>query len=189
MEAEAVTPQRISPAKLKVIRLLAFALVPALFVGFVGFSLLRTAPPETLVGTKMPEFSLKKLGSDSTLSSADLQGKAIVLNFWASWCPPCRQEARLLEQTWRSYADQGIMFVGVNVWDSEGDARKFLEEYDITYPNGADPGGQILVDYGLAGIPETYLIDREGQIAQKWIGPFSEEALRSLLDELLARAG
>ncbi len=162
MEAEAVTPQRISPAKLKVIRLLAFALVPALFVGFIGFSLLRTAPPETLVGTKMPEFSLKKLGSDSMLSSADLEGKAIVLNFWASWCVPCIEEAPDLQAAYAKYEKDDVVVLGVNVQDSEQDALAFAKEYGITYPIVRDPSLSLYSKLGVRGLPETFFVDKQG---------------------------
>ena len=112
-----------------------------------------------------------------------------MVNFWASWCPPCRQEAPLLERTWREYQAQGVVFVGVDIWDTEQDARRFLEALDITYPNGPDPGGAISIDYGLTGIPETYFVDRQGQVVRKWIGPFTEEALRAFLDELVTAEG
>jgi cytochrome c biogenesis protein CcmG/thiol:disulfide interchange protein DsbE len=73
----------------------------------------------------------------------------------------------------------------VNVWDSDETARRFLDEFAITYPNGPDPHGSISIDYGLTGIPETFFIDRKGQITRKWIGPFPEEALRAFLDEIV----
>ncbi len=134
---------------------------------------------------KAPDFTLQTF-SGETLRLSDLRGKPVMLNFWASWCPPCREEAPLLEDTWREYQRTGVVFVGVNVWDSERDARNFLSEYDITYPNGRDPGTGISIDYGLSGIPETYFIDRRGNISRKWIGPFTEETLRAFLDEIVA---
>lgn len=134
-----------------------------------------------------PDFTLD-LFLGEQLRLADLRGKPVLINFWASWCPPCREEAPLLERTWREYRDKGVVFVGVDIWDSEEDARKFLKEFDITYPNGPDPRGEISIDYGLTGIPETYFIDREGQVVRKWIGPFTEEALQAFLDEIVAPA-
>ena len=131
-----------------------------------------------------PDFTLRLFSGD-TLRLANLRGRPVVVNFWASWCPPCRQEAPLLERTWREYRDRGVVFVGIDVWDSEQDARKFLKEFDLTYVNGPDPRGQISIDYGLSGIPETFFIDRQGQIGRKWIGPFTDQALRAFLDELV----
>jgi len=134
---------------------------------------------------KAPDFTLQTF-SGETLRLSDLRGKPVMLNFWASWCPPCREEAPLLEDTWREYREKGVVFVGVNVWDSEKDARTFLSEYDITYPNGRDPGTGISIEYGLSGIPETFFIDRQGNITRKWIGPFTEETLKAFLDEMVA---
>ncbi len=134
-----------------------------------------------------PDFALT-LFSGESLRLADLRGTPVVVNFWASWCPPCRQEAPLLERTWRAYRARGVTFVGVDIWDSDADARRFLRDFAITYPNGPDPGA-VALDYGLTGIPETYFIDRDGQVVRKWIGPFTEESLRALLDELLAATG
>lgn len=135
-----------------------------------------------------PDFTLP-LFSGEQLRLADLRGTPVVVNFWASWCPPCRQEAPLLERTWRAYRPRGVTFVGVDVWDTEQDARKFLRDFDITFPTGPDPRGQITIDYGLAGIPETFFIDRRGQVTRKWIGPFTEETLRAFLDEIVASEG
>ncbi|MBI3972971.1 MAG: TlpA family protein disulfide reductase [Chloroflexi bacterium] len=132
-----------------------------------------------------PDFTLQLFAGES-LRLSDLRCKPVMVNFWASWCPPCRQEAPLLEQMWREYREQGVVFVGVDVWDSDRDARTFLNEFGVTYPNGPDPRGAISIDYGLSGIPETYFIDREGSITRKWIGPFTEAALRAFLDELVA---
>ena len=80
----------------------------------------------------------------------------MVINFWASWCPPCREETPLLERTWRSYKYQDVLFVGVNIQDTEEDARVYLEEFDITYPNGLDRHGKVTVDYGIIGLPVTF---------------------------------
>lgn len=149
---------------------------------FTNGQLVKTAFREA------PDFTLE-LYSGEQLRLADLRGKPVMVNFWASWCPPCRQEAPLLERTWREYEEKGVVFIGVNIWDNEDDAQAFLREFDITYPNGPDPRGKISIDYGLTGIPETYFIDREGKIMRKWIGPFTEEALQAFLDEIVASEG
>jgi cytochrome c biogenesis protein CcmG/thiol:disulfide interchange protein DsbE len=112
---------------------------------------------------------------------ADHRGQVIVVNFWASWCPPCREEAPELEAAWRGVRGRGIVFVGVNVWDSEPAARAFLRDYGITYPNGSDARGRILVEFGVTGIPETHVVDPEGRLVQRWIGPITREGLANLL--------
>jgi cytochrome c biogenesis protein CcmG/thiol:disulfide interchange protein DsbE len=134
-----------------------------------------------------PDFELQ-LFSGETLRLSDLRGRPVVVNFWASWCPPCRDEAPVLEGAWQEYRAKGVVFVGVDIWDTDGDARRFLSEYGVSYPNGMSPKGEepVAVGYGLTGIPETYFIDREGNVARKWIGPLDEDSLRQLLDETLA---
>lgn len=133
-----------------------------------------------------PDFTLRTFDG-ATLRLADLRGQPVLVNFWASWCPPCRDEAPLLERTWRAYRGQGVAFVGVDIWDAEPDARRFLQEFGVTYPNGPDPG-TVALDYGLTGIPETFFIDRQGQVMRKWIGPLGEAPLRAFLDELVGSA-
>lgn len=128
-----------------------------------------------------------RLYSGGTLDTSQLRAKPFVVTFWASWCPPCREEAPLLEEVSRDYRDDGVTFVGVNIWDREEDARAFLEEYGVTYPNGWSPNGASAVEYGLTGIPETFFIDRRGEVTRKWLGPFDERSLRTYLDEIVAR--
>ncbi|MGH2370769.1 MAG: TlpA disulfide reductase family protein, partial [Chloroflexota bacterium] len=117
---------------------------------------------------------------------ADRRGRPVLVNFWASWCPPCREEAPRLERLWREYRERGVAVVGIDVWDTERDARRFLREAGVTYPNGPDPGGRIAMDFGVAGVPETVLIDGDGQIARKWIGPFTEAAAQVFRRDVVA---
>lgn len=138
-----------------------------------------------LLDRPAPDFSLALFGTEETLRLSNLRGKVVVLNFWASWCPPCRQEAPTFERVWRAYQDRGVVFVGVDIWDSDAEAAKFLQEFGITYPTGPDPNGAIAVDYGLTGIPETYFITRDGMIAHKAIGIVREETLTQAIEGLL----
>lgn len=145
--------------KHKLVRLLAFVLVPALFVGFVGYGLFSTAPPSELIGSPAPEFELPLLGSDEMLSSQQLQGRPVVVNFWASWCVPCREEAPILEEAWQKYRDAGVVFLGVNVQDTQADAQAFVEEFGITFPSVRDTDLKLWTDTGVSGVPETFFID------------------------------
>lgn len=122
-------------------------------------------------------------GGDFRLT--EQRGKPVMVSFWASWCPPCRDEASVLERAWRRYRDRGVVLVGVDIWDSEQDALGFLRQFGVTYPNGPDPNGSIAIDYGLTGIPETFFVRPDGAVARHWIGPLTDEQIAALIEELL----
>jgi len=137
-----------------------------------------------------PPFSLA-LFDGGKLSLADLRGQVVVINFWASWCPPCRDEAPILEKTWRAYQDKairganGVMFIGVDYMDTEREARAYIAEFDITYPNGPDLGTKIAQAYRIRGVPETFFVDKRGVVAELYIGPISEGKLVGIIERLL----
>ena len=135
-----------------------------------------------LIGRAAPAFSLG-LFDGSTLRLEDFRGKVVFVNFWASWCPPCRTEAPVLEEAWRKFKDTGVVFLGVNTQDQEQAARAFLEQFSITYPNGRDPGGKIAIDYGLWGLPESFFIDGAGRITYKHVGAIGWATISAKLDE------
>lgn len=131
-----------------------------------------------------PPFDLT-LFNQETLSLADLDGKVVVLNFWASWCPPCRFEMPDFEAAWKEYRDQGVVFVGVAVSDSEEDARSFAEETGVTYPIGLDGEGVTSVAYEVTSLPTTVFIDREGRIVRRLAARANMGALKIFLRGLL----
>jgi cytochrome c biogenesis protein CcmG/thiol:disulfide interchange protein DsbE len=141
-----------------------------------GFTTDPRAIPSILTGKPAPDFSLT-LFDGRTIRLSDFRGKVVFLNFWASWCPPCRAEARMLEQAWQRYKDQGVVFLGVEIQDKEEAARGFIQEFGITYINGRDPQNRIAIDYGVYGIPETFFIDKDGRITYKHIGAQSWETI------------
>jgi cytochrome c biogenesis protein CcmG, thiol:disulfide interchange protein DsbE len=190
-------PKRRSP-----LRRLALTLVPAVtFVVLLGMGLLRSAPSDVGAGSEAPEFDLPRLDGEGTISSDDLRGQPVVLNFWASWCAPCREESPLLERAWREYRREGVVFLGVNIKDAESDAKRFVAEFDVTYPMVRDENLDLSTDLGVQGLPETFFIDHEWrllgasttqQIGEEGdtvvLGAISEEQLRSNVEILIRRA-
>jgi cytochrome c biogenesis protein CcmG/thiol:disulfide interchange protein DsbE len=153
-----------------------------------GFTPDPTAFSSPFVVRRAPDFSLTLLGGGS-LDLVTLRGKVVVVNFWASWChPACWKEAARLEAAWRRYRDRGVVLVGIAYRDSEAAAREFIARYGKTYPNGIDPGSTIASDYGVDGVPETFFIDRAGQIHWKHAGEIDEETLRVKIESLLGEA-
>ena len=130
------------------------------------------------------DFSLTSLdGREVRLS--DLRGKVVMIDFWSSWCPPCREEAPVLAETYKKYKSRGVEFIGVAIWDSEDEVGKFVRRYDVTYVNGLDEKGIIAIDYGVTGIPEKYFVSRDGNLVKKFIGPVGVQDLEKVLEELL----
>ena len=144
--------------------------------------------PSPLVGGQAPEFSLP-LFDGGTLATPVLRGRVVVINFWASWCfPACYEEAPHLQRIWDLYRDRGLTVVGVNIQDQDRPARDFIARFEQTFPNGVDRLGKISIDYGVYGVPETFLIDRKGRIVHKYAGAVTEETLASEIEPLLADA-
>jgi cytochrome c biogenesis protein CcmG/thiol:disulfide interchange protein DsbE len=132
-----------------------------------------------------PDFTLQTFGGDSVTLS-ELRGQVVVINFWASWCPPCRDEAPYLEQTWREYKDQGVVFIGVDYVDTEPEALAYIEEFDITYPNGPDARTEISQAYQIQGVPETFFVGVDGTLRGAKIGPLAPPELEERLTDLLS---
>jgi cytochrome c biogenesis protein CcmG/thiol:disulfide interchange protein DsbE len=171
---------------------LAIAIAAIILISFLGllvWGLINKQPLTGLSGVTMvnrpaPDFTLKTF-TGTTISLKSLIGKSVVINFWASWCPPCRLEAHLLERTWRAYKNRGVVFIGVDIQDREEDALDYIREFDITYPNGPDTTGEISIDYGVSGIPVTFFVSRTGEIIRRWVGAVEEGMLISSIEEIM----
>lgn len=136
-----------------------------------------------------PQFSLEPLEGEEMISLAALRGKAVVLNFWASWCGPCKDEAPLLQQAWERYRDDGLVVVGIDAQDFRVDARRFVERYDLTYPIAYDGKGSTIGRYGNTGFPETWFVGRDGRLVGEHIsGAFSEDQLEENIQLALETA-
>jgi cytochrome c biogenesis protein CcmG/thiol:disulfide interchange protein DsbE len=133
-----------------------------------------------------PDFSLTTFDGQAVRLS-DLRGKVVMINFWASWCGPCRDEAPELQRTWDRYKDRGVVFLGIAYTDTERNAQAFLKEYGTTYPNGLDLGTRISGQYHIQGVPETFIVDRDGKVVEFVMAPLTELALSAKLDRALAQ--
>ncbi len=132
-----------------------------------------------------PDFSLTNFTGE-TITLSELRGQVVVINFWASWCDPCREEAAYLENTWRKYQDEGVVFIGVDYLDTESKALAYMEEFDITYFNGPDLRTLVSDTYNIKGVPETFYIAKNGEISGVKIGPLIPPELDQKIEELLA---
>lgn len=169
-------------------RVLAWTALLAL-LGFLAMGLVRTQRGPVAPGEKAPDFTLTTF-DDQQITYADLAGKVVVINFWASWCKPCEQEAADLETAWRTYSQRGedVIFLGVDYVDTEPEALAYLAKFSITYPNGPDLGTRISQAYRTQGVPETYIIDRQGTLAYVKKGPFLSLAeIQAAIDPLLTQ--
>lgn len=155
-------------------------------LGLVGLGLNRKQEGPVATGQRAPAFILTTFDGQEIISS-DLQGKVIVINFWASWCKPCESEAVDLENAWRIYQNRGdVVFLGVNYVDTEPEAMIYLKNFDITYPNGPDLRTKISQAFRIRGVPETYIIGADGILTHAQIGPFASLAqLQSYIDPIL----
>lgn len=134
-----------------------------------------------------PDFELEDLQGFGDITLSEMRGDVVVVNFWASWCAPCRQEAPDLERTWKMYKGRGVRFLGVDENDDAAAARTFVSEFGLTYPSVFDPAGRLAAGYRLLGLPTTVIIDQEGQIVYRFTGFVTEPVLSSALDDVLER--
>jgi cytochrome c biogenesis protein CcmG/thiol:disulfide interchange protein DsbE len=132
-----------------------------------------------------PELELPRLGGEGNASLADYRGQVVVLNFWASWCKPCKDESPLLERWHRRIRDQGGTVLGVDMLDVTGDAQDFIAEYGLTYPMLKDKDGDGLETFGVVQYPETFVIDRAGRIAAVRRGPVDDRFMQTEVAPLL----
>jgi cytochrome c biogenesis protein CcmG/thiol:disulfide interchange protein DsbE len=169
---------------------LAIAVLAGIFALALNLAGREGARPRE--GGPAPDFTLalyqgfeSGLGSSITLSQ--LRGKVVVINFWASWCAPCRDEAPDLERVWRLYRDKGAIVIGIDELDTESAAIAYLKSFDITYPNGLDLQQRVgKQSYRITGQPETFIVDKKGVLRHTYIQPVNEQELRLVIDRLLA---
>jgi cytochrome c biogenesis protein CcmG/thiol:disulfide interchange protein DsbE len=172
---------------------IVLGLVVVFVVGLMGILLIK--PPqrslcdEVAPALSLPLFDQYRGGWPSdTLNLADLKGKGVVVNFWASWCQPCEQEAQALETAAQQFKDKGIVFVGVDYLDQEPSAKAYLQKFGVSYPNGPDLAGKISQRYAIRGVPETFFINPDGKIVScRKVGPLEPAELQQRIAEIMPR--
>jgi len=170
-----------------------------IWVGLVGLLVLvgitlnkrkqgTVQPGDVIPDFTLPLFSGYEYAGQSEVKLSELRGKVVVLNFWASWCKPCEQEAAELQEAWEFYEPTGrVIFLGVDYVDTEPEARIYLKKFGITYPNGPDMGTRISQLFRIQGVPETYFIDKTGVLRYVQVGPFTSLAqIQAQVDLLLS---
>jgi cytochrome c biogenesis protein CcmG/thiol:disulfide interchange protein DsbE len=152
-------------------------------VGLLAFGLTSKGGNALAVGERAPDGTLERLGSDGTATVSDYRGRWTLLNFWASWCQPCRGEAPLLERFWREHRGDGVTVVGIDLDDTTDDALGFIREFGLTYPQlrSAD-GARWRDDYGMTGFPESFLLDPDGRLAVIRRGPLDRRVISEQIE-------
>jgi len=204
---EDLPPEQRHPRRYIAARAVAIVLPIVLVVAVVGVIVARrgsgrpTAPTPpglstvTFVASPVPQdrtapaFRLPALSGSGSLSLAQYPRTIVVLNLWASWCEPCRQEAPDLESVWRLFGPLSVQFVGVDEQDSRASGTAFVHEFGLTYPMAFDASGTLAASYGAIGLPATYVIDASGTIRFRFLGRADPANVRSVLQELLADSG
>jgi cytochrome c biogenesis protein CcmG/thiol:disulfide interchange protein DsbE len=180
---------RFSAIRGRIIPAIAITLVVAL-LGLLAWTLLGPKSADTaqsgrvnapgvfirFTNRQAPNFTLTDFNSGKKVSLSDLRGKTVIVNFWASWCDPCQTEAPLISNYVKQNTNGNVVVLGVATWDTNSNAEKFIQQYGLTYPIGADSSGNIAIDYGVAGVPETFIVSPTGELMGKFPGAVENTA-------------
>lgn len=164
--------------------LLAFLAVCAV-IGLLGFGLLSKGSAKIEVGDRVPDRALPVLGGSGEGEIADYRGDWVLVNLWASWCLPCRDEAPVLERWWRAHRGEGVTVLGINVQDNSEDALAFVDEFNTTYPQLRSVGDERSEAFGSTGVPENFLVNPKGRLALIRRGPVDDRVLRESVDPIV----
>ena len=163
---------------------MAAGVVALLVLVLLGYALFDQPSELPRVGNPVPEFQLAALDG-SPMNLASQRGNVVVINYFASWCGPCQQEAADLEQTWRDYQGQGVQFYGIAYKDAASKAQAFLDRFEVSYPSAIDPGNRTARSYGVTGVPETFVVDAQGNLVHHFLGAITRAQLSEKIDSAL----
>lgn len=164
----------------------AAAAIALLVFALLAYALLFRPSPPPQVGDPLPDLYLTT-SDGSPVGLNDYQGSVLVLNVFASWCAPCREEAADIQQAWLAYQEQGVRFLGLAYKDAASKAQDFLDEFGATYPWAFESSNRTARALGVTGVPETFVVDRSGLLHFHFVGPVAYDDLAQVLDRLLAR--
>jgi cytochrome c biogenesis protein CcmG/thiol:disulfide interchange protein DsbE len=184
------SPAEAAPRKIRWTMVALWAAV-LFIIGILAWGLINTTAARPEVGQTAPDFDVEffdgyEWESKPVSSLAEMRGRPVVLNFWASWCVECRYETDVLEAAWQKYRDQGVVFLGVAYADVEPNSIAYMEEFGVTFPHAPDLGTDISQDYEITGVPETFFIDKDGVIRHVQIGAVNQQMLDTLILDMLA---
>jgi cytochrome c biogenesis protein CcmG/thiol:disulfide interchange protein DsbE len=153
-----------------------------------GFTVANYRARAEVENTPAPDFELPSLDDGAPIALSSLRGQVVVLNFWASWCAPCRLEAPGLRRVSERSRDRGVRFLGVDYRDDDAAGRAFIDEFRLPYPSVIDPSGSLAYDYELIGFPTTFIVDAAGTIRFRFVGYLDEDVLEDALNDVLSSA-
>ena len=184
------TPAEAAPRRPFRWSMIALWLAVIAILAVLAWGLVNTNATRPEVGQVAPDFDVEFFDgygweTRSVATLAEMRGRPVVLNFWASWCVECRYETDLLESAWQQYRDQGVVFLGVAYADVEPNSIAYMEEFGVTFPHAPDLGTDISQSYEITGVPETFFIDSDGVIRHVQIGPVTQQMLDDLMPQLL----
>lgn len=166
------------------------ALFLVAFLALMAYGLNNRSPVTarsgfTRIDKPVPEIDAERYDGTRLVLSEHI-GRPMVINFWASWCVPCRDEQPILESTWRDYAADDVLFVGVNIQDDEAIGKAYLEEFDVTYPNVKDSNGRVTVNYGVIGLPVTFFVNKQGMVERRYVGAINSLQLNQWVEDIIS---
>jgi len=172
------------------LKLTGQVLALACVAGLLGLLVWRLTHQQHVppVGSAAPSFTLDRLGAPGSVSLESLRGRPVVLNFWASWCAPCKTEAAALERAWTRYRGEGVVFLGVDYHDLAPDARRFVAAHALRFQMLQDGSGDVTGRYGITQVPETYIVGRTGRIVAHVAGPITAAGFAAVFQRGLEEA-